>query len=215
MRRGLGAISAVALVASVAFTAGTDVVGANQVPPPNPTCDVAGTATVKRPLQPIFPEKDRNNLVTFTVALTDCVITGLEPTTTFPYTGQLVLKLKARTYGTWRFLHPTAVVYKGKITWRRTTDGKRLGKTQIANTTVPNPFDPIPLDFEPSAGVVLRLSDVIGPNGFFGGKPYDLVLATDLLAPEVYAPSAPHVSSFSVGSFHGNESGLVIGDGPL
>jgi len=169
-----------------------------------------GSATVKRPLMPVFPDRDKKNMITITAPISGCSITGSVPPYPLTTHGWMILQVRVPSYGTWRVLNAPAITFKGRIIWE-TAAGRRFGVTRIANTTNADPFQPVAQSFEPPAGVVLHLTGIVGPSGYFAGEPFTFTLATDMVAPAVYQPGAPSVSSFAIGSYLGNDSSVVIG----
>ncbi len=198
----------VALVAAVRVPAA----GANRVPPQPPTCEVFGTGIIKRPLVPAIPTgaKDKKNRLTISVNLSSC-----HPTDPFIVAGSvdhgvLALKMKVPSYETQRFL-TSPVTYTTKLQTYYAS-GSKWGTTRVKWTAASAPFGALPGSGDPAQPVVLTLTSV----EHFGT--YDqtttLTLVTSLVAPNVYQPNAPTVSTFNVGTYMGHQSSYVVSPNP-
>lgn len=183
--------------------------GASRVPAREPTCDITGSAIVQRPPVPALPAgaRDKKNLVTITANLTNCRPSDPQIVQGSVDHGVMVLKIKAPSYVTHRFLTAATISYAVKVTTYY-SNGTKWATEKQKWTSAASPFRALPGQNDPAAPVALRLSG----TGILGSyqRPYVLTLVTSLVAPNVDQPNAPAVASFNIGSFMGEGSSVVV-----
>ncbi len=199
----------VALLLMLAIPLFAQPAGARQrISPPPTTCDVTGSASLKRPVVQTLATgtRDKSNLITLSATLSNCRLTSNGE----PFgvdNGLMTGKIKVPTTVTQQFLTAPTVRYVLKFTWF--IGGVKLRTTKV-KATMANPFLPLPAPGDPSVPVVASFAGNLGSSAVFGNYPFSLTFATSMVAPDVYAPGAPPIANFGIGSFGGEDSILVV-----